>query len=173
MRVGINGMGRIGRLALRASLGGMRSAGRRSARRQPSGRRARQRDQGRGRGDRPPPRIRQPARALAPEIRASRTIAASCIGNRRSASLPRRAGRGAVGRSRLRDRARMHRKISQAGSAAGLFRPRRAPRHCRGAGQGPCSPEHRGRRERRRYEPARAPAADGGVMHDQLPGARS
>ena len=49
MRVGINGMGRIGRLALRAALGGFRRAGWRSARRQPPRHRPRQRDQGRGR----------------------------------------------------------------------------------------------------------------------------
>ena len=69
MRVGINGMGRIGRLALRAAMGGMYRAGRRSARRQPARRRACQRTQGRRGDDRASARIRQHPRPLARELR--------------------------------------------------------------------------------------------------------
>ena len=69
MRVGINGMGRIGRSRAAGGDGRDASAGRRSACRQPAGCRARQRGQGWCGGDRASPRIRQPARPLAAELR--------------------------------------------------------------------------------------------------------
>ena len=69
MRVGINGMGRIGRLALRAAMGGMYRAAGRSARRQPPRCRACQRTQGRRGDDRASARIRQHPWPLARELR--------------------------------------------------------------------------------------------------------
>ncbi len=169
MGVGINGMGRIGRLALRASLGAM---------------------------DRPDddPRARNRLDIVhVNEVKGGAAVAAHLlefdslhgrwrqkfaaeddqaivIGNRRigfsAASLP---GEVAVGRSRLRHRPRMHGEIPEAGSASGLFRQRRSPRHRRGACQGPGGPECRRRRQRRSLRPGRASAADGSVVYHQLP----
>ena len=69
MRVGINGMGRIGRLALRAAMGGMYRADGRSARGQPARCRPCQRAQGRRGGDRASARIRQHPWPLARALR--------------------------------------------------------------------------------------------------------
>jgi glyceraldehyde 3-phosphate dehydrogenase len=64
MKVGINGMGRIGRLALRAAWARPSARGR-PARRQPPGGGAPERTQGRRRGHRPPAAVRQRAGPLA------------------------------------------------------------------------------------------------------------
>ena len=121
MGVGINGMGRIGRLALRAALGAM------------------------DRSDDDPRAGNRLDVVHVNEVKGGAAVAAHLlefdslhgrwrqnfaaeddraivIGNRRIGfSAAGLAGRGAVGRSRLRYRPRMHRKIPQAGSASGLF----------------------------------------------------
>ena len=93
MQVGINGMGRIGRLALRAAFGGITASGERSARRQPSRCRPRQRTQGRHRGDGASARIRQHPRPLARSSSASRTTAPSPWASRRIGFSERRCAR--------------------------------------------------------------------------------
>jgi glyceraldehyde 3-phosphate dehydrogenase len=93
MAVGINGMGRIGRLALRAAFGAMERPP--TIRAPATARyRASERDQGSGR-DGASSRIRQPAWLLA-EIGADH--GAICIDNRRSLTGAAAPG-GAVGRS--------------------------------------------------------------------------
>ena len=171
MRVGINGMGRMGRLALRAAMGGVHRAGDDPRARQPAGRRARERDQGRRGGDGAPAGIRQHPRPLAQLVRGRRR--ARHRGRRQVPRLQRRrlAGRRRLGRSRLRHRPGMHRQVPEARAAQQLLPARRQARDRRGAGQGRPRAERRGRRQRPALR-ARAPSpADGGILHDQLPGA--
>ena len=157
MGVGINGMGRIGRLALRAAFGGIRRAG----------------------GD---PRaanrldivhlneLKGGAAATAHLLEfdsihgrwhgsfGTEDEIAIIVDNKRLGfSAARSAGRRGLGRPRLRHRAGMHRQVPEAGSAASLFRPRREARHRRSARQGRRCAQHRGRRQRSplRSEPHR------------------
>ena len=169
MRVGINGMGRMGRLALRAAFGAIPRA----------------------EGD---PRaanrldvvhvneIKGGAAATAHllefdsihgrwrtpfEVDGERAIS---VGGKAHRLFGRAlAGRGTVGRSWLRHSSRMHRQVSETRTAAGLFRPWRATRHRRRACEGCRRAQHRRWRQR---SPLRsgAPQADHcSVVHDQLP----
>ncbi len=169
MRVGINGMGRIGRLALRAAMGGLYRARGRSARGQSPRRRACERAQGWRGHDRASARIRQRPWPLARELR------------RRGRSRDRRrqpahrlqrrtdAGRRRLGRSRLRHRAGMHRQVPEAGATGRVFRARRETGDRRRAGEGSRRAQHRRRRQRPSLRAARAPPAHRGVLHHQLP----
>ena len=122
MRVGINGMGRIGRLALRAAMGGI-------YRPDDDPRAGNRLDvvhvnelKGGDRGDRASARIRQHARPLARNVIGVED--GQAIVHRQSPHRLQRArdsGRSRLGRSRLRRRARMHRQVPQAGAAAGAI----------------------------------------------------
>ena len=117
MRVGINGMGRIGRLALRAAMGACRARG--------GDPRADNRldvvHVNELKGGARPPRISWSSTA-------SMAAGATSLRGRRRSSHPHRrpadrlfrrstAGRGPLGRSRLRHRAGMHRQIPEARAA--------------------------------------------------------
>ena len=171
MRVGINGMGRMGRLALRAAMGGVQRAGDDPRARQPARRRACQRDQGRRCGDRASAGVRQHPWPLARARSRSRTSAAFAIGNQHLGFSARRlAGRRRLGRSRLRYRAGMHRQIPEARAARRLLRARRQARDRRGAGQGRPRAQRRRRRQRSPLRARPASPADGGLVHHELPG---
>ena len=137
MKVGINGMGRMGRLALRAAMGGVRRAD----------------------GD---PRAANRLDVVhLNEIKGGAATTAHLLefdsvhgrwhadirdrwqdgaisidGKRIGLHRSRDARRCAVGRSRLRHRSRMHRQVSEARATASLLRSRREAGHRRRARQG-------------------------------------
>ena len=170
MRVGINGMGRIGRLALRAALGGVHRPDGDPRAEQPARRRAPQRAQGRRRRDRAPARVRQHARPLARAVRRRGRAAPSGSTTSRSASAPRRRPATCLGRSRLRHRAGVHRQVPEAASSCNGYFDRGVKRVIVAA---PVKDDSAlnvvvGVNDQL-YDPGAPPAADGGVLHHQLP----
>ena len=172
MRVGINGMGRIGRLALRAAMGGVR---------RPDGDpRAGNRldvvhvnelkggiaatahllefDSLHGRWH---AGIGVPRR----QTHRHRRSAASAS---RSAALPGDVAWGDLGCDIVLE---CTGKFLKPGAAAGLLRPRREAGDRGRAGEGRRRAQHRGRRQRPSLRSRPAPAADGRLLHHQLPGA--
>ena len=88
---------------------------------------------------------------------------------RRSATAPRRAGRGAVGRPRRRHRARVLGQVPHARAARGRTSSGASRRSIVAAPVKDERAQHRRRRQRPPLRPARAPPADGRLLHDQLP----
>ena len=170
MRVGINGMGRIGRLALRAALGGMPRAGRRPARGQSARHRACQRTERRRRGDRASAGVRQHPWPLAWLVRRrgrqgdhrSTTSASASATQPRPATSP----WGDLGCDIVLECTGKFLKPEQ---LRGLLRPRREARDRRGAGEGRGALNIVVGVNDDLYDPSTPPAADGGVVHHQLP----
>jgi catechol 2,3-dioxygenase-like lactoylglutathione lyase family enzyme len=153
VRVGINGMGRIGRLALRAAMG--------AAERQADDPRAatgwRWCTSTSSRAARRPPRTCWPStacRALARRhprrgtTRSASTTAAGLL-------VARQRGRDPLGRPGRGPGARMHRQVPDPRDPAGPPRPRRQAGDRGRAGQGGRRAQHRGRHQPQLYEPAR------------------
>jgi glyceraldehyde 3-phosphate dehydrogenase len=156
MRVGINGMGRIGRLALRAAMG--------AAERPEDDPRA---------GNRLDVvhlnEIKGGAAATAhllefDSVQGRWRAPIAAEGDGRHPHRRPRLGfseharrRHPLGRSRRRRRAGMHRQVPDAGDAAGASRPRREARDRRRAGEVRQRAQRRRRGERALYDPARHP----------------
>jgi hypothetical protein len=155
MKVGINGMGRIGRLALRAALGGTY---------------------------RPESDPRAENRLEVVHVNELKGgIAATAhllefdsIHGRWHAPIEVNSGNAiTIGKNRIGfSEAAGPDEVAWGDLASGLFRPRRQTRDRRRSRQGRGGAQHRGRRQRPALRSGPAQVVDGGILYHELPGPR-